>query len=57
MVMRQSLMSNIHKRIGFVNSDGPLVPMVRLILIENDVIPMVLLGQNKFACRLSNSAL
>ena len=25
------------------NFDGPLVPMVRLVLIENDVIPMVLL--------------
>ena len=25
------------------NSDGPLVPMVRLVPIENDVIPMVLL--------------
>ena len=37
------LMSNIHKRIRFVNSDGPLVPMVRLVPIENDVIPMVLL--------------
>ena len=37
------LMSNIHKRIRFVNSDGPLVPMARLVTIENDVIPMVLL--------------
>ena len=25
------------------NSDGPLVPMVRLVPLENDVIPMVLL--------------
>ena len=25
------------------NSDGPLVPMVQLVPIENDVIPMVLL--------------
>ena len=25
------------------NSDGPLEPMVRLVPIENDVIPMVLL--------------
>ena len=25
------------------NSDGPLVPMVRLVPIEKDVIPMVLL--------------
>ena len=25
------------------NSDGPLVPMVRLVPIENDVIPVVLL--------------
>ena len=25
------------------NSNGPLVPMVRLVPIENDVIPMVLL--------------
>ena len=30
---------NMHK--GY--SDGPLVPMVRLVPIENDVIPMVLL--------------
>ena len=42
-------MSNIHKRMRYVNSDAPLVPMVRLILIENDVIPMVLLVQNEFA--------
>ena len=33
------------------NSDGPLVPMVRLVLIENDVIPMALLVKNKFAFR------
>ena len=33
----------------FVNSDSPLVPMVWLVLIENDVISMVLLVQNKFA--------
>ena len=39
------------------DSDGPLVPMIRLVLKENDVIPMVLLLQNKFAFRLSNSAL
>ena len=25
------------------NSNGPLVPMVRLVPLENDVIPMVLL--------------
>ena len=49
------VMSNIHKRIRFVNSDGPLVPMVRLVLIENDVIPMVLLVQNKFAFTPSKS--
>ena len=33
-------MSDIHKRIRFVNSDDPSVPMVQLILIEDDVIPM-----------------
>ena len=38
-----SVMSNTHKRIRFVNSDGPLVPMVRLVPIEKNVIPMVLL--------------
>ena len=32
-------MSNIHN----TQTDGPLVPMVRLVQIENDVIPMVLL--------------
>ena len=36
-------MSNIQKRIRFVNSDGPLVPMVVLEPIGKDVIPMVLL--------------
>ena len=54
---RLSLMSNIHKRIPFANSDGPLVQMVRLVLIENEVIPMVLLVQNKFSFRASNSSL
>ena len=28
---------------GQGNSDGPLVPMVRLVPLENDVIPMVAL--------------
>ena len=42
------LMSNIHKRTRFVNSDDPLVPMVQLILIEDDVTPMVLFVQNEF---------
>ena len=28
---------------GRLQTDGPLVPMVRLVLIETDVIPMVLL--------------
>ena len=53
-------MSNIHKGIRFVHSDGLMVAMIRLILIiliENDVIPMALLVQNKFAFRPSNSAL
>ena len=50
-------MSNIHKRIRFSNSDGPLVQMVRLLLIENEIIPMVVLVQNKFAFRPSNNAL
>ena len=36
------LMSNIQKRIRFVNSDGPLVPMLVLEPIGKDVIPMVL---------------
>ena len=44
-------MSNIHERIQFINSDGLLVP------IKNDVIPMALLVQNKFAYRPSNSRL
>ena len=35
----------------YVNSDGPLVPMVRLILIANDIISMVVLVQNEFAFR------
>ena len=39
------------------NSDGPLVPMVRLVLTENDVIPMVLLVQTKFAFTPSKNAL
>ena len=30
------------------NSNGPLVPMVRLVPIENDVIPMVLLVNGSF---------
>ena len=30
------------------NSDGPLVPMVRLVPIENDVIPVVLLVNMHF---------
>ena len=41
-------MSNIHKGIRFVHSDGLMVAMIRLILIiliENDVIPMALLVQ------------
>ena len=38
-------------------TDGPLVPMVRLALIENDVIPMVLLVQNKFPFTPSRNAL
>ena len=42
------LMSNIHKPIRFVISDDPLVPMVQLILIEDDVITMILLVQNEF---------
>ena len=50
-------MSNIHKGIRLVHSDGLMVAMIRLILIENDVIPMALLVQNKFAFRPSNSAL
>ena len=52
-MMRPSIMCNMHKRIRFFNSDGPLIPMVRLILIENDVILMVLLGRNNFACKPS----
>ena len=39
------------------NSDGPLVPMVRLVPMENDAIPMVLLVQNKFAFTPSKNAL
>ena len=31
------------------NSDGPLVPMVQLVPMENDAIAMILLVQNKFA--------
>ena len=38
-------------------TDGPLVPMVRLVPMENDVIPMVLLVQNKFAFTPSRNAL
>ena len=38
-------------------TDGPLVPMVRLVPTENDVIPMVLLVQNKFAFTPSKNAL
>ena len=41
-------MSNIHKRIRFVNSDSPLVPMVGLVPIEKNVIPMVLLVNTHF---------
>ena len=37
-------------------SDGPLVPMVRLVTTEN-AIPMVLLVQNKFAFTPSRNAL
>ena len=44
-----NIMSNIHKRIQFINSDGLLVP------IKNDVIPVALWVQNKFAYRPSNS--
>ena len=36
-------------------TDGPLVPMVRLAVIENDVIPMALLVQNKFAFTSRNA--
>ena len=43
--LKTSQLSNIHKRIRFVNSD---VPLIRLVLLENDVIPNVLLVQNKF---------
>ena len=39
------------------DSDGPLVPMVRLVPMENDAIPMVLLVQNKFAFTPSRNAL
>ena len=39
------------------NSNGPLVPMVRLVPMENDAIPMVLLVQNKFAFTPSKNAL
>ena len=42
---------------GYVYSDGPLIPMVQLILIENDVISMVVLVQNEFAFRPNNSTL
>ena len=38
-----SLMSNTQKRIRFINSDDPLVPMIGLVPIEKDVIPMVTL--------------
>lgn len=37
--------------------DDPLVPMVRLTLIANDVISMVVLVQNEFAFRPNNSTL
>ena len=48
----------IHKRIRFVRqTDGPLVPMAGLVPIENDVIPMALLVQNKFAFTPSRSEL
>ena len=50
-------MSNIHKGIRFVNSNGPLILMVHLVLIENYVIPMVLLVQNKFTFGPSNDVL
>ena len=39
------------------NSDGPLVPMVRLVPMEKHPIPMVLLVQNKFAFTPSKNAL
>ena len=39
------------------NSNGPLVPMVRLVPMENDAIPMVLLVQNKFTFTPSENAL
>ena len=37
-------------------SDGPLLPMVRLVPMENDAIPMVLLVQNKFPFTPSENA-
>ena len=39
------------------NSNGPLVPMVPLVPMENDAIPMVLLVQNRFAFTPSRNAL
>ena len=38
-------------------TDGPLVPMVRLVPMENDAFPMVLLVQNKFAFTPSKNVL
>ena len=39
------------------NSDGPLVPMVRLVRMDSDAIPMVLLVQNKFTFTPSKNTL
>ena len=38
-----SLVGGLHKRDTIRQTDGPLVPMVGLVPIEKDVIPMVLL--------------
>ena len=48
---------NIPRLVRMENSDGLLVPMVRLVPMENDAIPVVLLVQNKFTFTPSKNAL
>ena len=47
----------LHCALASRQTDGPLVRMVGLVLIENDVILMLLLVKNKFAFIPSRNAL